>query len=216
MWVIIAALCGLMLFPAVGLGKSLYVKATSEALLRAGPSLSNKILVILKPGQEVALVKEEGDYYVVATPNGTQGYVLKYLMTDQSSKGARPQEPGPKTQQRSQELEQQTQQKIQELEQQTQQKIQELETRSQEQEKELIALREERGRLEDAKKQAEGVASQQAQLVSQLQTQQRTAQSQETIRWFLAGAGVLFAGMLLGRLWGAGTRRSGLSLNRFK
>ena len=217
MWLIIVALCGLMLFPAMGLGKSLYVKDTSEALLRAGPSLSNKILAILKPGQEVSLVGEEEDYYIVATPKGTQGYVLKYLMADQSSKGARPQEPEQKTQQRIQELEQQTQRRIQELEQQTQQRIQDLETRAQEQEKELIALREERGRLEDAKKQAEGAASQQAELVFQLQAQQRAAQSQETIRWFLAGAGVLFAGMLLGRLWGArgrGTRRSGLSLNR--
>jgi len=217
MWIIIAALCGLMLFPTVGLGKSLYVKDTREALVRSGPSLSNKILVILKPGQEVSLVKEEGDYYVVATPKGTRGYVLKYLMTDENSAGARPQEREQKTQQRVQELEQKTQQRVQELDQETQQKIQELETRAQEQEKELIALREERGRLEDAKKQAEGVASQQAELVFQLQAQQRAAQSQETLRWFLSGAGVLFAGMLLGRLWGArgrGTRRSGLSLNR--
>src|SRR6185369_10498265 len=127
MWLIVATLCGLLLFPAVGLGKSLYVKDKSEALLRTGPSLSNKILVILKPGQEVSLVKEEGDYYVVSTPNGTQGYVLKYLLTDQSSTAARgvapPQEPEQQTQQRIQDPEQQTQQRIQDPEQQTQQRI---------------------------------------------------------------------------------------------
>lgn len=208
MWLIIATLCGLLLFPAVGLGKSLYVKDKGEALLRTGPSLSNKILVILKPGQEVSLVKEEGDYYVVSTPNGTQGYVLKYLLTDQSSTAARgvapPQEP-----------EQQTQQRNPDLEQQTQQRIQDLETRAQEQEKELIALREERDRLAEAKKQAEGVASQQAELVSQLQAQQRTAQSQDSIRWFLSGAGVLLTGMFLGWLWGARGRRSNLRFSRF-
>lgn len=193
---IIAALCMLILFPTVGLGKSLYVKDTSEALLRTGPSLSNKILVILKPGQEVSLVREEGDYYVVATPNGTQGYVLKYLMTDQSS----------------------TEVRLQELKQKTQQRIRELETRTQEQEKELATLREEQGRLEDAKKQAEVMASRQAELVSQLQKQQSRAQSREAIRWFLAGAGVLLTGMILGWIWGARgrrTRRSGLSLDRF-
>src|SRR5215510_16518936 len=117
---VIAALCAVVLFPTVGLGKSLYVKDTSEALLRTGPSVANKILVILKPGQEVSLVKDEGDYYIVATPNGTQGYVLKYLLTDQSSKGAPPQEPEQKTQPRSQELEQQPQQRIQALETRTQ------------------------------------------------------------------------------------------------
>ncbi len=193
---IIAALCMLILFPTVGLGKSLYVQDTSEALLRTGPSLSNKILVILKPGQEVSLVREEGDYYVVATPNGTHGYVLKYLMTDQSS----------------------TEVRLQELKQKTQQRIKELETRTQEQEKELATLREEQGRLEDAKKQAEVMASRQAELVSQLQEQQRRAQSREAIRWFLAGAGVLLTGMILGWIWGARgrrARRSGLSLDRF-
>lgn len=193
---IIAALCMLILFPTVGLGKSLYVKDTSEALLRTGPSLSNKILVILKLGQEVSLVREEGDYYVVATPNGTQGYVLKYLMTDQSS----------------------TEVRLQELKQKTQQRIKELETRTQEQEKELATLREEQGRLEDAKKQAEVMASRQAELVSQLQEQQSMAQSREAIRWFLAGAGVLLTGFIFGWIWGARgrrARRSGLSLDRF-
>jgi len=190
---IIAALCVLVLFPAVGLGKSLYVKDTGEALLRAGPSLANKILVILKPGQEVSLVREEGDYYVVTTPNGTRGYVLKYLMTDQSSAEARPQE----------------------LEQKTQQRIKELETQTQEQEKELAALREERGRLGDAKKQAEVMASRQAELVSQLQTQQRVVQKNEALYWFLAGAGVLLTGFIFGWIWGATSRRhrrSGLSI----
>jgi SH3 domain protein len=192
---IIAALCILVLFPAVGLGKSLYVKDTSEALLRVGPSLANKILVILKPGQEVSLVREEGDYYVVTTPNGTRGYVLKYLMTDQSSAEARPQE----------------------LEQKTQQRIKELETQTQEQEKELAALREERGRLEDAKKRAEVTASQQAELVSQLQTQQRAVQKNEALYWFLAGAGVLLIGFVFGWIGGATSRRhrrSGLSMDR--
>jgi len=207
MWSVIAALCAVVLFPTVGLGKSLYVKDTSEALLRAGPSLANKILVILKPGQEVSLVREEGDYYVVATPKGTRGYVLKYLMTDRNSAAVQSQEP-----------EEKPQQKIQELVQKTQQRIQELETQTQEQEKELVALREERGRLEDAKKQAEVMASRQAELVSQLQTHQRTAQSEEAIHWFLSGAGVLLTGVVLGWIWGARgrrTRRSALRLGRF-
>jgi len=203
---IVAVLCVLVFFPAAVLGKSLYVKDASEALLRTGPSLSNKILAILKPGQEVSLVREEGDYYVVATPNGTQGYVLKYLMTDQNLAEAR-----------SQELEQKAQQRVQELEQKAQQKIQELETQAQEREKDMAALRQERDQLEDAKKQAEAKAQGQAELVSQLQAQQRTTQSQEALRWFLSGAGVLFAGILLGWMWGARGRRSrrgGLNFDR--
>jgi SH3 domain protein len=197
MRLIVTLLSALLLFPTTVLGKSLYVKdSTKEVLVRTGPSTNHKILAILKPGQEVSLVREEGGYSVVTTPNGIQGYVLKYLMTDQN-----PEEPRLR----------------EEAEQRTQQRIAELEVRTQEQEKELTALREERDRLKDAQTQAEARAAQQAELVSQLHMQQSTAQGQEARRWFLTGAGVLLAGFLLGWMWGATSRRqrrSSLSLNR--
>jgi Flp pilus assembly protein TadB len=108
--------------------------------------------------------------------------------------------------------------RLQELEQKTQQRIQELETQAQEQVKEMTALREEHDRLEDARKQAESLAEKQTELVSQLQAQQGATQSQEALRWFLSGAGVLLAGILLGWIWGARgrrSRRSGLNIDRF-
>jgi len=187
----------LVLIPTVALGKSLYVRDnTNEALVRTGPSLANKILVILKPGQEVALEREEGDYYVVTTPNGARGYVLKYLLTNQSAAETHPRE----------------------AEQKTQQRITELEARTQEQEKALTTLREERDQLEAAKKKAEAAASRQAELAAQLQTQQGAVQGAEARLWFLSGAGVLLVGFVLGWMWGASSRRSrrsGLSLDRF-
>jgi SH3 domain protein len=195
MWVIVTSLCVVLLVPTAALGKSLYVKEnTSEALLRSGPSLSNKILTILKPGQEVSLEGEEGDYYVVATRGGTQGYVLKYLLTDQSPAEVR----------------------LRELEQRSQQRINELEVRTEEQAKELAALREERIQLEAAKTGAEEKAGQQTDLIAQLQAQQSLQEREESLQWFVAGAGVLLIGVILGRLWGAAGRRArrngGLSL----
>jgi SH3 domain protein len=198
MRLIIVLLGALFLFPAVVLGKSLYVRGnTNEALVRTGPGVTNRILVILKPGQEVTLVREEGDYYVITTRNGLRGYVLKYQMTDQNPAESRLR---------------------QELEQRAQQQIAELEKRAQEQEQELTSLREERGRLEDAKKAAEVTASRQAELASRLQAQQSPEKDTEARLWFLTGAGVLLAGFLLGWLWGATSRRyrrSSLSINRF-
>lgn len=204
MQAIVTLLGILLLFPAVVLGKSLYVRnSTSEALVRTGPSITNKIVVILKPGQEVTLVRAEGDYYVVTTPSGVGGYVLKYLMTEQT-----PEENA-----------------VPELEQKTRQRIAELETKTQEQEKELTTLREERAGLEAATKQAEAAvqqaearANQQAELASHLQTQQSVTQGAEARLWFLSGAGVLLAGFVLGWMWGANSRRSrrgSLSLDRF-
>jgi SH3 domain protein len=203
----------LVLVPAVALGKSLYVRdTTKEALVRSGPNLANKILVILKPGQEVILEREEGNYYVVTTPNGVRGYVLKYLMTDRGPAGvplrtAEPPAPPSAAETR-----------LREIEQQTQERIAALEARTQEQEKALTTLREERDRLAAAKKQAEATASQQAELAAQLQTQQSAAQGDEARLWFLSGAGVLLVGFVLGWMWGASSRRyrrSSLSLDRF-
>src|SRR5881397_3995435 len=147
MRLIVTLLCALCLFPSVVLGKSLYVSGYREIMLRTGPSLQHKILAILKTGQEVSLTSEEGDYYIVALPNGTKGYVLKTYLTDQVPAATR----------------------LQELEPQTQQRIKELEAKTQEQEKELAALREERTQLEAAKQQAEITTTLQTGHTSQLQ-----------------------------------------------
>ena len=194
MWQVVAFLWVLFLLPAVVFGKSLYVKDNiNEALLRSGPSLENKILAVLKTGQEVTLVEEEDDYYVVATRSGAQGYVLKYMMTDQSPAAAR----------------------LQKLEQKTQKRIRELEDQSQAQEKELVTLREERAQLQAAKKEAEANAAKQTDLAARLQTQQETTEQERELHWFLAGAGVLLVGLIFGRIWGGAvrkSRRTGLSL----
>ena len=183
-----------LMIPALVSAKSLYVRDNvEEVLVRTGPSIENKIISILKSGQEVTLVGEEESYYIVVTPGGSRGYVLKYQMTDQSPVDKR----------------------IQEIEQRAQKKIQELETRTQTQEQELTALRAERESLETARQEAEQQATQRADMIAQLQAQQSARESEEALQWFLAGAGVLLIGMLFGRLWGGAvrkSRRTGLTL----
>lgn len=190
----ITLLCMGLFFPTLVFGKSLYVRDhINEALVRTGPSTENKIISILKSGQEVTLVGEQEHYYIVVTAGGARGYVLKYQMTEQSP----------------------AEKRIQEIEQRSQQKIQELETQTQAQAKELITLREDRERLETARKEAEERALQHADMVAQLQAQQSARESEEALQWFLAGAGVLLMGVLFGRLWGGAARknkRSGLLL----
>jgi len=190
----IPLLCAMLIIPALVFAKSLYVRDNvEEVLVRTGPSIENKIISILKSGQEVTLVGEQETYYVVVTPGGSRGYVLKYQMTDQSP----------------------VEKRVQEIEQRAQQKIQALETRTKTQEQELTALRVERESLETARREAEEQASQRAETIAQLQAQQSAKESEEALQWFLAGAGVLLIGMLFGRLWGGAarkSRRSGLTL----
>ncbi len=195
MWPIIATLCVVLLYPASVLGKSLYVSGYREVMVRTGPSLENKILAILKTGQEVSLIGEDGDDNLVSTPSGTRGYVLKNYMTEQMPAETR----------------------LQEIEQRTQQRIRELEQQTEKQEQELLALREECNQQAAAKRQAEATANQQAELASQLQAQQDATANSNQQRWFITGAGVLLTGLIIGRVWGASvrrTRRNGLSLGR--
>jgi len=186
--------CAILVVPGVAFAKSLFVRDnTREALVRTGPTTENKIIAVLKSGQEVTLVEEQDSYYVVATPGGSQGYVLKYQMTEQSP----------------------AEKRIQEIEQRSQQRIQELETQTQNQQKQLGALREEREQLDSARKAAEERAQRHEDTLAQLRAQQSARASEEALRWFLAGAGVLFIGVLCGRLWGGTVRknrRGGLTL----
>lgn len=181
-------LCCISLFiPVVAFGKSLYVRNNiGEALVRTGPSTGHKIISILKPGQEVTLVGEQEAYYIVGTPGGSQGYILKHHMTEQSP----------------------AEKRIREIEQRSQQKVQELETQTQVQEKELLTLRAEREKLETARKEAEERAQQHAEMVAQLQAHQSARESEEALQWFLAGAGVLLMGVLFGRLWGGAAKKN--------
>ena len=177
----------MLLLPPLVFGKSLYVRDnTKEALVRTGLSIENKIISILKSGQEVTVVEEQENHYLVITPGGAQGYVLKYQMTEQSP----------------------VEKRVQEIEQRSQQNIQALETQTQTQEKELTALREERKQLETTRKEAEERASQHADMVAQLQAQQSARENEEALQWFLAGAGVLLLGVLFGRLWGGAAKKN--------
>jgi SH3 domain protein len=179
-------LLAILLCPTVVFGKALYVRDnTSEALVRTGPTVENKIIAVLKPGQEVVLVAEEDDHYLVLTPSGARGYVLKYQMTDQSP----------------------AEKRLQDFEQRTQQKMKELEDKTQTQEKELITLRDERKQIEAARKEAEEKALHHADMVAQLQAQQSAKENEEALHWFLAGAGVLLVGVLFGRLWGGAAKK---------
>lgn len=195
MWTMVLVVAVLLCVPAQARGKTLYVSGYREVMLRTGPSLENKILAILKTGQEVSVVGENGDYYLVETPAGKRGYVLKTYMTEQMPAETR----------------------LQEVERKTQERIQELEAKTQAQEKELLALREERAQLLAAKQQAEVTASRQTELISRLRAQQDATASERERGWFVAGAGVLLTGLLLGWMWGRTgrrPRRGGLSLER--
>jgi len=194
---IVGAFCIVLLYSPAVLGKSLYVKGYNEVTVRAGPSLQTAVLAVLKTGQQVTLVGDEGKFYLVSLPNGTKGYMVKTYLTDQVPADIRLRD---------------AEARLQTIEQQTPQRLKELEAQVQAQEKELHTLRAERTQL-IAAKQEESTASLQSQVATQIQARQNTIDEDDLkFHWFMAGAGVLFIGWLLGRVGGVGRRRDRRSM----
>ena len=192
---VLALLCVVVFFPGVVFAKSLYVSGYREVGVRTSPDSEGTVMVTLKTGDEVTLVSGTGEYYLVSLPGGSRGYVQKIAMTEQEPAEVR----------------------LQKLDQKTQQQIKELQAKTEEQERQLATLRQDRGQLDNARKQAETKASEEAKRAAELQGQQDAIIRDFYIQWFLAGAGVLGAGFLLGWIWrgiAQRSRRAGLSFGR--
>lgn len=80
----IAALAALLLLlPAQVRAQQLYVSDVQEITVRTGPSLDNKILQMVKSGSRMEKIREEGEWAMVRTDAGKEGWVLKrYLSPD--------------------------------------------------------------------------------------------------------------------------------------
>src|SRR5262245_22593909 len=150
---VVVLLLVVVLFPAVALAKSLYVSGYREVAVRTTADGNGDIMVTLKTGDEVSLVGNTGDYYLVTLPSGSRGYIQKSAMTEQEPAEVR----------------------LQRLDQKTQQQIKELQAKTEEQERQLATLRQDRGQIENARKQAETKANEQAKRATELQAQQEAA-----------------------------------------
>lgn len=174
-----------LLFSTASQAQNLYVSDYRELMLRTGPSQSNKIVAVLKTGDAVTLVREtEGDYSLVALPDGRQGYVANRYLTEQI----------PTTRQ-----------------------VQLLEDQVAEQNQELARLREENTLLQAAQEEIQRNEAEYTDRIQTLALERNQLRRDASVSSFLAGAGVLLIGWLLGwtrlRLRRKSQRRPGLNLS---
>lgn len=83
------AFVGVCLFLFVGSvhAASMYVTDFMEITLRTGPSLQNKILTFLRSGQRLEIIKKGDEWSQVRTSGGSDGWVLtRYLTPEPTSK----------------------------------------------------------------------------------------------------------------------------------
>lgn len=174
-----------LLFPPVSRAQDLYVSDYREVMVRTGPSLRNKIIAVLKTGDAVTLIREaEEDYYLVALPDGREGYMLKGYVTEQIPPAHR---------------------------------VRLLEDQVAKQNQELTRLREENTLLQATLEETQRNAAERETHIQTLTLERNQHRSDTRISSFLAGAGVLLIGWLLGwtrlRLRRKSQRRPGLNFS---
>ena len=174
-----------LFFPTFCPAQDLYVSGYRELMLRTGPSLANKIVAVLKTGDAVTLIREaEEDYYLVALPDGRQGYVAKAYLTEQIPSAHQ---------------------------------VQLLEAQVTKQNQELARLREENTLLQAAQEEIQRNEAEHTTRIQTLTLERNQLRRDTSVSSFLAGAGVLLIGWLLGwtrlRLRRKSQRRPGLNLS---
>ena len=160
-------LVGLMVLLSGGFchAQTLYVNGYRELMLRTGPSVEHRIIAVLKTGNEMEVVREEGEYSLVSLPDGRQGYVLKSFLTSETPPRRRVEDLTAKVKAQAAELEQLRDENLQ-----------------------LMADNDKlnKDNLSDKR------------LLRRLQQESTDLQRDVRLRWFVAGAGILLIGWLMG------------------
>jgi len=64
------------------IAETLYVKPSSEITMRRGQGTDFKVIAVVRDGTAVELMNEQGEWAEVQLPNGKQGWVLRRFLSD--------------------------------------------------------------------------------------------------------------------------------------
>ena len=200
---------------AVWGGQAGYVSDTVEITVRTSPGMDRKIFEMIQSGQKLEILATQDDWAHIRLPSGREGWVLSRFVTNDVPAAVRLAE----LEKKYQHLQRQTDVPVEE--------ISRLEGENQRLGESLAQARQTVERLEAAAavrpaggtvpsgveaayKRAVAQLAQQRQRVAHLETELKRTSRNDYLRWFLAGAGVLFAGFLLGSISRSKRRRSSL------
>ena len=184
-------------------GATFYVAPSSEVPLRTGTNNTKKIVAVLKDGTRVDLLSEEGPWAYVRTAGGREGWILKRYLTQQ---------PPPKMiverlKKRNQKLKDEYQRLKKELDDISQtgskcsQKLAACISNSQRLQRDFDDLKRSASNVIQTKKLlVETQKKLQTANAERLKLKQRlqSLEANTNIKWFVAGAGVLLIGWIIG------------------
>lgn len=205
----------LSLFTTAGFAQTKFVTDSFTLTFRTGPSAENKILSFLKSGQRMELLQAGEKWSKVRLPDGKEGWVLSHYLADEPA---------------SRDLLERLQVKHQDLTDQADKLMEANEQLADENKKLSAAVSDHEKALEALRKDFETLQSESAEFIelkkkydeaatrlqdrnNRLVTLEEQVASMElnyTIKWFLAGSGVLVAGIIIGFISRRPRRRSSL------
>ncbi len=203
---------GVLLAPATVQAEKLFVKPSSEVVVRTGQGTDYKIIAMVKDGASVEFIEEENSYTKVRLKNGVEGWMLKRFLSSEP----------PLTE--IVETLRGENQAVKEMELQATQKLDEVSSSLEETKSQLETLLAERDKLNNTyqtllsdtadvvkiKQQQQTTSEENKNLIDKLtlaEEENETLKKDKTMHWFLAGAGVLLLGILLGKMPGPSRRR---------
>ncbi len=201
--------------PGSAQARTVYISDTVQITMRTGPTTENKIIAMLKIGQPVEMLEEGQDWSRVQIANGKEGWVLTRFLSSEK----------PKTM-----LMESLEKRHAELLAQfglLSEENRTLKSDIQKHSSELLQAREELDKISNAYEALKQDSAEVIQLRQDLQTKSEALQKQNekigdlektlsglqmknAIHWFLAGAGVLLVGVMIGYTGKSKRRRSSL------
>lgn len=210
---ILAIFVGTMVFTCVNvLASSLYVAPTAEIAIRRGQGTEYKIVAMVKDGVKVEVIEESEFYKKVRTRTGREGWVLSRFLSpnpplDSVVEKLREEK---KTWQGKSTI---VNQKIEELTltvTTTQEELKNLRLEREELAHDYETLQRDTADVVQIKQDLERTAGENGTLLEKLavvEEQYNALKKDSTMYWFLAGAGVLIVGIILGKMPGPSRRR---------
>jgi SH3 domain protein len=164
--------------------ESKFVRPDIDVPVRRGKGKQYKILKFVKDGDQVEFFKENGDWAKVRVQGGTEGWMLKRYLSDTEP----PAERIKTLREENEQLKQNNSELSSDLT-----KLKDLQVSTSEELEELQASASEERSLRSSE-------------CDRIQDKYKASQEANRIIWFFSGAGVLFAGCLIGR-FSAGTQK---------
>jgi SH3 domain protein len=194
------------------LAKTRYVKPSSEVIVRRGQGIDYKIIAMIKDGVSVESLEEGDSYAKVRLANGKEGWMLKRFLSDEPPLT----EVVASLRTENEEMKQREIEVVQKLK-----AVSSILTRTESELDSILAerdqirtdyqtLQQDTADVVQIKKDLLKTAKENELLVQELasvEQENNSLKKDNTIKWFLAGGGVLLVGMLIGMMSSQSRRR---------